>query len=43
MTATKIVTTISNGAEIQKILAGGCNRLEDIYPRVGLNKSITLV
>ena len=27
----------------QRILAEGCNRLEDIYPRVGLNKSIILV
>jgi len=39
MATTKLVNTISRGAEILKILAEGCNRLEDIYPRVGLNKS----
>ena len=39
MPTTKLVNTISRGAEILKILAEGCNRLEDIYPRVGLNKS----
>ena len=41
MPPTKPVNTISRGAEILKILAEGCNRLEDIYPRVGLNKSTT--
>ncbi len=39
MPTTKLVNTINRGAEILKILAEGCNRLEDIYPRVGLNKS----
>ena len=41
MPATKIVNAISRGAEILKILAEGHNRLEDIYPIVGLNKSTT--
>jgi DNA-binding IclR family transcriptional regulator len=41
MPPTKPINTISRGAEILKILAEGCNRLEDIYPRVGLNKSTT--
>ena len=41
MPATKIVNAISRGAEILKILAEGRNRLEDIYPIVGLNKSTT--
>jgi len=41
MPPTKPVNTINRGAEILKILAGDCNRLEDIYPRVGLNKSTT--
>jgi len=41
MPPTKIVNTISRGAEILKILAHGYNRLEDIYPRAGLNKSTT--
>jgi len=41
MPPTKPVNTIRRGAEILKILAEGCNRLEDIYPRAGLNKSTT--
>ena len=41
MPATKIVNAISRGAEILKILAEGHNRLEDIFPIVGLNKSTT--
>ena len=41
MPATKIVNAISRGAEILKILAEGHNRLEDIYPIVGLNRSTT--
>lgn len=41
MPGTKIVNAISRGAEILKILAEGHNRLEDIYPIVGLNKSTT--
>ena len=41
MPATKIVNAISRGAEILKILAEGQNRLEDIYPMVGLNRSTT--
>ena len=41
MPATKIVNAISRGAEILNILAEGHNRLEDIYPIVGLNRSTT--
>ena len=41
MPGTKIVNAISRGAELLKILAEGHNRLEDIYPIVGLNKSTT--
>ena len=41
MTATKIVNTISRGAEVLNVLSEGYNRLEDIYRRVGLNKSTT--
>jgi DNA-binding IclR family transcriptional regulator len=39
MGSTKTVNTILLGGEILKALAGGASRLEDIYPRVGLNKS----
>ncbi len=39
MGSTKPVNTILLGAEILKALASGASRLEDIYPRVGLNKS----
>ena len=41
MPATKVVNAINRGAEILKILAEGHNRLEDIFPIVGLNKSTT--
>lgn len=41
MGSTKTVNTILLGAEILKVLAAGFFRLEDIYPRVGLNKSTT--
>ena len=41
MPATKIVNTISRGAEVLNVLSEGYNRLEDIYRRVGLNKSTT--
>ena len=33
--------TIIRGAEILKTLSKGYNRLEDIYPKVGLSKSTT--
>ena len=41
MPATKIINTISRGAEVLNVLSEGYNRLEDIYRRVGLNKSTT--
>jgi IclR family KDG regulon transcriptional repressor len=41
MPTSKTVNTISKSAEILKIIANGCNRLEDIYPEIGLNKSTT--
>lgn len=41
MPSTKTINAISRAAKTLKILAQDCNRLEDIYPRVGLNKSTT--
>ncbi len=41
MPSTKIVNTISRGAEVLNVLSEGYSRLEDIYRRVGLNKSTT--
>ncbi len=41
MATTKTVNTINKSAEILKIIADGYNRLEDIYPEIGLNKSTT--
>jgi DNA-binding IclR family transcriptional regulator len=41
MHSTKIVNTISRGAEILKIISEGYTRLEDIYPKVCLSKSTT--
>ena len=41
MPSTKIVNTISRSAKILKSLSEGYTRLEDIYPKAGLNKSTT--
>jgi DNA-binding IclR family transcriptional regulator len=41
MSSTKTVNTILIGSEILKVLASGVSRLEDIYLKVGLNKSTT--
>ena len=41
MSPIQTVNTINRGAEILKILSEGYNRLEDIFPEAGLNRSTT--
>lgn len=41
MVKTKQVNAIHRGVDVLDVLAQGLNRLEDIYPRLGLSKSTT--
>jgi IclR family acetate operon transcriptional repressor len=41
MPETKQINAIHRGVKVLKVLAQGINRLEDIYPRLGLSKSTT--